>query len=149
MMGWQQAGFPISPRSCTRRSLASATRAIAFGKGFVAAKTPESSFVQHRLYPMSPQRYILFDGHGPRFFDLMQPHPKISCILLLEYVRWSPLFDQCRLDPRWRPRTLLLVPRGSEPYPLAYRYLRRIAQITARFVDGEATVITKNLDTMP
>jgi hypothetical protein len=43
------------------RPLASATRAIAFSKGFVASDTPEPSFVQHQLDPMSPQRHIAFD----------------------------------------------------------------------------------------
>jgi hypothetical protein len=84
-----------------RRPLASATRLIAFGKGFVASDAPEPSFVQHQLDPLSPPWHIafdplahimLFDAHrttmralsslrGSHHFD---PHPSICLHLLLE-----------------------------------------------------------------
>jgi hypothetical protein len=84
-----------------RRPLASATRLIAFGKGFVAAHAPEPSFVQHQLDPMSPQRHIafdpfahivLFDAHRTTMrtrgsligCDHFNPNPSVGLHLLLE-----------------------------------------------------------------
>jgi hypothetical protein len=43
-----------------RRALASATGAITFGAGFVAADAPEPSFVEHHFNAMPPQRHIAF-----------------------------------------------------------------------------------------
>src|SRR5260370_12178568 len=57
-----------------RRPLASATRAIAFGEGFVAAQAPEASFVEHQLDPMSSQRHIAFDPRAHIvLFDAHRP----------------------------------------------------------------------------
>src|SRR5260221_11800019 len=57
-----------------RRPLASATRAIAFGEGSMAAQAPEASFVEHQLDPMSSQRHIAFDpGAHIMLFDAHPP----------------------------------------------------------------------------
>src|SRR5947208_5430277 len=83
------------------RPLPSATHAIAFSEGFVAAQAPEPPFVEHQLDPMSSQWHItfdpgahivLFDAHcptmrtqssliGSNHFD---PDPSIGLHLLLE-----------------------------------------------------------------